>query len=72
MVCAPRSSARFRLLRVGLGDDFFEQVRDGGDIGGRRRVVRRVGRGQRQFGLSRVEVVEAGLTAREPVLAAFG
>ena len=45
---------------------------NGGEFGGRERTCVLVWRMTREFGFLGVEVVEAGLEAREPVFAAFG
>ena len=63
---------RFRLLRLTLGDDAFKVVGDGGEIG-RRRPTSGLVRGRRgEFGLLAVEVFEARVEPREPLVAAFG
>jgi hypothetical protein len=59
-------------LWFGFGDDLFEVVGDGGEVGGRGRVCGLVWRLEREFGLLAVEVVEAPLQARESLFAAFG
>jgi hypothetical protein len=54
---------RFGLLRVGFGDDLFEVVGNGCEVGARGRVVRLVGRLKRELGLLGAEIVQTGLEA---------
>ena len=54
---------RFCSLRRGFGDELFEVIGDGGEVGGRGGVCGLVWRLQGEFGLLGAEVVEASASA---------
>ena len=53
------------LVGVGFGDDVFEVVGDGGEVGGRGGMCGLVSALEGEFGLLGVEVIEARLEARQ-------